>query len=620
MITHLTTSPKSTHLTIIRDPIHNYIPISQLERALIDHRLFQRLRYVSQNGLAHLVFPSNRTSRFIHSLGVMHLAGEFILHGTANATQVDALHFWEAVKALVHETLDTLIRDRQEILDYLRTTDDPLYREWGFDTLSSDDAPKIVLLQSIRLAAVMHDLGHFPFSHTLEHVFDDARRALSSKLTSKNKEFVEILSSLVEGYGDQPDTTKLHEVIGKALMKHIFSRSREHQLFGLLCFHIACKIAEYREGLKSYGVLKCLHSIVSGELDADRCDYVRRDAYESGLFGDYDIHRILSTVRFKRPLNGELELNPTTVASSALEGFFLERYRVFVWLVFHPMVLRLEVALARSSMILLEIFLGEVTYEHEAKPVLEVLRKYAFDRLWTVFRERDTYDAYVACDENWLLTIFRETQSVLAGISKPLPLELCALKAYLDLICDRHKMYIQPLWKRQEEYREFATKLAAIVGGRTDFPSVLQRMKDEDEVVWCNRLIETVLDGRVKKKGRITTMRELEKEIQTGLEKREWTGGIIAHWLEFSPYKTINVLDAKLGDVLRPLENVSTIVRELPRMWTHEIRFRPFWLARKREGGGVKLMQIQGPELVDFTEAFVEVLISWGAPSDMSAE
>jgi len=73
----------------IVDPVHGYITITPIERGLLDSRPAQRLRYVGQSGLAHLVFPDLRTSRFVHSLGAMHLASRFLLASLENAREDD---------------------------------------------------------------------------------------------------------------------------------------------------------------------------------------------------------------------------------------------------------------------------------------------------------------------------------------------------------------------------------------------------------------------------------------------------------------------------------------------------------------------------------------------------
>lgn len=62
----------------IQDPIHGGITFGKIERALIDHRLFQRLHGLRQNSLLYLIFPAANHTRFDHSVGVMHLAGKFL--------------------------------------------------------------------------------------------------------------------------------------------------------------------------------------------------------------------------------------------------------------------------------------------------------------------------------------------------------------------------------------------------------------------------------------------------------------------------------------------------------------------------------------------------------------
>ena len=135
--------------------------------------------------------------------------------------------------------------------------------------------------------------------------------------------------------------TALHESIGRTLTNHIFTNFTEPKPrdFARLCFAIAESIAVPKP---DHPLLKCLHSIMSGNLDADRCDYVRRDGLASGFeFGDFDLERILHTLRFFK-VGKQFDLLPTTAAVSALESFFLERYRIFRWLVFHPKVVELD--------------------------------------------------------------------------------------------------------------------------------------------------------------------------------------------------------------------------------------------------------------------------------------
>ncbi len=107
---------------VICDPVHGHIGISRTEQELIDTPSFQRLRNLKQLGLASLVYPNATHSRFAHSLGVFHIMGRII---------------------------DLLLRR---------------------DILSNGDRKKL------RLAALLHDIGHYPYSHLFELLDKDKYR------------------------------------------------------------------------------------------------------------------------------------------------------------------------------------------------------------------------------------------------------------------------------------------------------------------------------------------------------------------------------------------------------------------------------------------------------------
>src|SRR3954470_20181846 len=106
-------------MLVIRDPLHNNIRLDPLGRELIETPEFQRLRYVRQLGLAFLVYPGATHTRFEHALGTYHLARRSL--------------------ALLRE-------------------------EDGLDGIA-DDEPRVVVA-----AALLHDIGHYPFSHALEEI------------------------------------------------------------------------------------------------------------------------------------------------------------------------------------------------------------------------------------------------------------------------------------------------------------------------------------------------------------------------------------------------------------------------------------------------------------------
>ena len=110
----------------IRDPIHGPIPVTPGEQAVIDSPWFQRLRRIKQLGFAELAFPGATHNRYLHSVGVMHLAGQ---------------------------AFDAVFR--------------------GADWLPAADRNRV--RQVLRLAALCHDIGHAPLSHTSESLFPAIR-------------------------------------------------------------------------------------------------------------------------------------------------------------------------------------------------------------------------------------------------------------------------------------------------------------------------------------------------------------------------------------------------------------------------------------------------------------
>ncbi|MGK0291610.1 MAG: HD superfamily phosphohydrolase, partial [bacterium] len=113
-------------MNIIRCPIHGSIHFNDREKALIDNPFFQRLRFVSQLGFANLVYPGAVHNRFSHSLGAMHLAGRIF----------------------------------EQLSEYGNTPLNNFY----------SDHDLAYFQQLIRFTALLHDIGHPPFSHTAESV------------------------------------------------------------------------------------------------------------------------------------------------------------------------------------------------------------------------------------------------------------------------------------------------------------------------------------------------------------------------------------------------------------------------------------------------------------------
>ncbi|ADX86180.1 HD domain-containing protein [Saccharolobus islandicus] len=140
-------------MKIIRDPIHGYIEVEDFILQIVSTEIFQRLRHITQTGLAYLVYPGMRHTRFEHSLGVMHLAKELTRYIKINSEQYTELDF-------INE-------------EYLKL---------------------------VGLSGLLHDIGHLPFSHTFENALSLAKEVYGIDVEYYGKKTHVILGNRVIDY------------------------------------------------------------------------------------------------------------------------------------------------------------------------------------------------------------------------------------------------------------------------------------------------------------------------------------------------------------------------------------------------------------------------------------
>ncbi len=319
----------------IRDPIHGYIPFTAIERALLDHPVAQRLRYVGQSAAAHLVFPEMRVSRLAHSLGAMHLASRFLDAGLGNADPDARVPILAGCKALVERRSGMGLGDDAE-----RT----IQRQGlltGRDERNGDRMAILLVEQGLRLASLVHDLGHLPFSHDLEQVLEEHFREHGEDQDAK----AQAEALLVQG----PGGDAIHERIGYALATTVqevvfnqrfagtaLSKPAEVALFIARDILHAPPIPELDTDDEHAPVLSWLHSLVAGEVDVDRADYVLRDVRHYGLSAaGYDLDRLVDNLVPLRREDGRIETGILPQGVTAAEGFFVARFRMYTWAVYH---------------------------------------------------------------------------------------------------------------------------------------------------------------------------------------------------------------------------------------------------------------------------------------------
>ena len=260
----------------IRDPIHGSITVSDDEKPVVDSRFFQRLRHVRQLGFGDLAFPGATHTRHAHSLGAMHIASRL------------------------------------------------------FDAVASrstlTDGAKERFRAAVRLAVLCHDLGHMPLSHASEAIApkrpslklpawtgDDAGQASHEDFTAKlllDSSLTPIIAKTYARYGITPEL-----------------------IAGLVTGRLPAGVEGFRDGGLDWTPL--LRALVSGELDADRMDYLQRDSFYTGVnYGRYDIEWILQNL-IAAERDGRAVLALSKAAVFAFEDFLLSRYHMFLSVYYH---------------------------------------------------------------------------------------------------------------------------------------------------------------------------------------------------------------------------------------------------------------------------------------------
>jgi uncharacterized protein len=286
---------------VFKDPVHRYVHVrDSVIWDLVGTKEFQRLRRIKQLGTAFLTFHGAEHSRFNHSLGV-----------------------YEIVRRII----DDVFAGRPE---------------WNAED-------RILTL----CAALLHDLGHGPFSHSFEKVFDLDHEEFTRAIILGATEVNAVLTRV------SPDfPRKVAEVIEKTSEK------------------------------------KLVVSLISSQIDADRMDYLQRDAYFTGVsYGQFDMERIL---RVMRPQEDQVVIKKSGM--HAVEDYIMSRYQMYWQVYFHPV--------SRSA----EVILTKIL--HRAKQLSE--EDYAFKsnplHFYSLFTGQVTLEDYLKLDEAVIMYYFQMWQ------------------------------------------------------------------------------------------------------------------------------------------------------------------------------------------------------------------
>lgn len=263
----------------VRDPIHGAIDVSVGERSVIDHRLFQRLRNVRQLGFSELAFPSATHNRYGHSIGAMWLAERAFrsIFPTSGAQR--------PLSSAAHERFR----------------------------------------RCLRLATLLHDVGHPPLSHCTESAMPpvedlglaSVRPARSGRRATHEDFTVKIIAE-----------SSLSPVIAQA------SEPAPIHVAALIDPDVPVDDDFFHDGGLDYRPL--LSQLVSSELDMDRVDYLLRDSHFAGVeYGRFDHRWLLAHLRAHVADGDRVHLALDQRAIYAFDDFLLSRYHMFLMVYYH---------------------------------------------------------------------------------------------------------------------------------------------------------------------------------------------------------------------------------------------------------------------------------------------
>ncbi len=317
----------------VRDPLHDTIPFTEAEKIIINEPEFQRLRRILQTAFLKYVFPGATHTRFEHSLGVMHIAGIMLANLISNQRRL----LTELDTAL--DALPPLIQNSFSLTEHhhgsLRET------KKGLGHLQSG-----YIAQCLRFAALLHDIGHAPFSHSGERFnptwkqFEESYPNLNIPTFLKDA-FAKKCADVKRKFPFYQEIRIRHEIYTLLGVVKLFQKSGEYlnpEMGQDICAVIDTSVEPCPGGeLERSGLRNLLHEIVSGELDVDRMDYLLRDAKQCGvIYGIFDAGRLLDSAAFYydiRENKYHLALRRSGVA--AFEDYLRARWSMYQQVYFH---------------------------------------------------------------------------------------------------------------------------------------------------------------------------------------------------------------------------------------------------------------------------------------------
>lgn len=294
----------------ILDPVHGFVDVTQVEKEIIELPIFKRMQSLKQLSLTNWVFPGAEHTRYMHSLGVMYIA--------------DLM-----AKNLKDENYNLIFDDAQR--------------------------------QLIRLAGLLHDIGHYPLSHVTEYVYNSNLLEADNTLLNHNKNIKKKIDKLssdevsVEDYMKNRYSKPMHhETIGTKVIQH---DSKIKEIIKRHCPFIDIQdIQDIIVGcVERNPKISAMVQLIHSEVDADGIDYVMRDATFSGTsYGGFELGLLLRNL-VVTTYNGIEIVGVRPKGISVVDQYLVSKYFAYTQVIFNRHVAIFDAMAEIFSKILVDL-------------------------------------------------------------------------------------------------------------------------------------------------------------------------------------------------------------------------------------------------------------------------